>query len=86
VNVKASVPRPQLWNRYTYAANNPMKLVDRDGKWASIVFHVYQDAIDKSLPFVDKNRRAVLRSAQERVDLDQTNQYEHAMSLPGSVG
>jgi len=30
---------PQRWNRYTYAVDNPMKLIDPDGKVA-IVFVV----------------------------------------------
>jgi RHS repeat-associated protein len=83
VNVKASLPQPQFWNRYTYGGNNPMKLVDKDGRWASIFFTAHQDVIDTTLPFVDEERRSILRDAQVRVDLDQTNQYKHALSLPG---
>jgi RHS repeat-associated protein len=83
VDQHASDPgQPQSWNRYIYARNDPINLVDHAGKWASTVFHVHQDAIDTSLAFVAEDRRAILRSAQERVDLDQVNQYKHAMRLP----
>ncbi|MBV8818431.1 MAG: hypothetical protein JO022_08760 [Acidobacteriaceae bacterium] len=83
VNMKESVSTPQLWNRYAYAVNNPAQRVDLDGRWATWIFRVHQAAIDTSLSFVDESRREVLRSAQERVDIDQMNQYKHACRLPG---
>jgi RHS repeat-associated protein len=30
---KGVIQSPQIWNRYSYVANNPLKHVDPDGKW-----------------------------------------------------
>jgi RHS repeat-associated protein len=31
-DVKRAIARPQMWNKYTYALNNPVSNVDRDGR------------------------------------------------------
>jgi RHS repeat-associated protein len=38
LDVKKTVPNPQMWNRYAYVQNNPLKYVDADGKDALAVF------------------------------------------------
>jgi RHS repeat-associated protein len=79
----ASPNTPQSWGRYSYARNNPMALVDRNGKWPTKVVHTHQNAIDFTLRTLPGSDRQILRQAQVTADLDQRNQYKHAMRNPG---
>ena len=37
VNLKASTPNPQRWNRYSYGLNNPLRFTDPDGREVPVV-------------------------------------------------
>jgi len=39
-NVSIEQTTPQTWNRYTYALNNPLQYVDKNGKWPTKT-HIY---------------------------------------------
>jgi RHS repeat-associated protein len=45
----ADLRRPQSWNRYSYVLNNPVNMVDPDGKWG-IIF----DLLDGGTPLFEK--------------------------------
>lgn len=38
MGLKKTLPNPQMWNRYAYVQDNPLKYVDADGKDALAVF------------------------------------------------
>jgi len=91
----AVLDHPQTWNRYIYADDNPTGTVDRNGNWptkaVSILgvrfdFRVHQWSIENILESrVSKHDLKILQDAQVTADLDQFNQYKHAMSLPGQA-
>lgn len=37
VDLKTTLPKPQMWNRYAYVANDPMSYTDPNGKNAAVV-------------------------------------------------
>jgi len=79
----ASPDAPQSWNRYSYTRNNPMALVDHNGKWPTRVIHTHQNAIDFTLRTLPASDRQMLKQAQVTADVDQQHQYKHAMRNPG---
>ncbi len=73
---------PQTWNRYTYAINNPLSVVDRNGLWP---FYIHNDIIDESFPGLSINNLQVLRDASWKMDFgpgqqDPSKSFEHGMS------
>jgi RHS repeat-associated protein len=74
---------PQSWNRYTYAANNPLAYVDRNGKWPTSFHHALIEEIFTGELTI--HQRGVLKGADAYVDSDQSIQgaYKHGMSGPG---
>ncbi|MEX2385709.1 MAG: RHS repeat-associated core domain-containing protein [Thermoanaerobaculia bacterium] len=88
--LKGSPASPQSWNRYTYAASNPMRLLDRNGRWPSSPLKpVHQNSIDRVLGKLNLTYRqlSILKSQQIVADrgANQTrdNQFKHGMSGAG---
>jgi RHS repeat-associated protein len=81
--LSVDLPNPQTWNRYTYANNNPLAYVDRNGKWskwihAEIIKNVFGSILTD-------DEREILKSASEWVD--NTTQapnesFKHGMRAP----
>lgn len=72
---------PQTWNRYAYALNNPVAIVDRNGLWP---FYIHNEIIDESFPGMSKEDLQNLKSASWHMDMDLGQQspeasYEHGM-------
>jgi hypothetical protein len=70
---------PQTWNRYAYALNNPLTMLDRNGLWPT---WVHNDIIDKAYPTLSSQQRDVLKAASKEVDSDQSTEgsYKHGMT------
>ncbi|MGJ5816016.1 RHS repeat domain-containing protein [Paludibaculum fermentans] len=64
----ADPANPQTWNRYVYALNNPLKFVDRNGKWPT---SIHNDIILAAFPGLASEERRVLNKAS--YDTDYTN-------------
>jgi RHS repeat-associated protein len=80
---------PQSWNRYAFAENNPLKLVDPNGKWptktvAGLGGTVHQNAIDRN-PNLSPADKAVVKRLQVDIDKLQgpADSYRHFMAAPG---
>jgi RHS repeat-associated protein len=79
---------PQSWNRYTYASNNPLKMVDRNGLWSA---SVHNEIINKAFPGLTSQQRQILMRSSSRMDSparggqDPGRSYEHAMRGPGET-
>ncbi|MGD9628009.1 MAG: RHS repeat domain-containing protein [Pyrinomonadaceae bacterium] len=79
---------PQTWNRYTYCYNNPLTLIDENGKWPT---GTHNNVLRKALDGMNKDARrlmdAVTTSAR-KVDRDgvdvktmkEENAPQHAMT------
>lgn len=69
---------PQTWNRYGYALNNPLTMLDRNGFWPT---WVHNDIIDKSFPTLSSGQRDILKQQSAAVDEDQSvaGSYKHGM-------
>jgi RHS repeat-associated protein len=79
-----SFGNPQSWNLYAYVLNNPLRLIDNNGMWATdvhaqIVTYALQD-------YVSAGELNELRARQYAMDADQSNQNPHAMGNPGTNG
>jgi RHS repeat-associated protein len=76
---------PQTWNRYGYALNNPLTMLDRNGFWPT---WVHNDIIDKSFPTLSSGQRDILKNQSAAVDEDQSvaGSYKHGMVGEGCDG
>jgi hypothetical protein len=76
---------PQSWNRYSYALNNPLVYVDRNGKWPQ---STHELIIDTAFPGLSDHQRQVLKDASARLDnplrggQNEGNSYQHFMRAP----
>ena len=52
---------PQTWNMYSYAHNNPLEYVDRNGKWPT---SVHNRIIDLAFPNLTAEQRLILKRCQ----------------------
>jgi hypothetical protein len=76
---------PQQWNMYSYVRNNPLKMVDTNGKWPT---DVHERIIDRAFPGLSNQQRQTLKSASYWMDHGATSQmksnnHEHFMKSPG---
>ena len=72
---------PQSWNLYNYVLNNPLRLVDRNGYWAT---GIHAQIVTYSLQnYVSAGELNELRARQYSMDADQSNQNTHAMANQG---
>jgi len=83
--MKQKVTDPQQWNMYAYVRNNPLLLVDNNGKWPT---DIHNQIIDKAFPGLSPSQRAVLKSASRAMDgilnggQSKGNAYQHSMRAP----
>jgi RHS repeat-associated protein len=73
---------PQTWNRYSYALNNPLTVVDRNGLWP---WYIHNEIIDSSFPGLSKQDLQTLKDASWNMDYGPGQQgaslsFEHGMS------
>jgi RHS repeat-associated protein len=76
---------PQQWNMYTYVRNNPLRMVDANGKWPT---EIHNQIIDKAFPGLSAHQRDILKSASYKMDHCMTcqsegNSFQHSMRAPG---
>jgi RHS repeat-associated protein len=56
---------PQTWNRYSYALNNPLKFVDRNGLWPT---NIHNEIIYEAFPGLSSNQIQTLEKASYDTD------------------
>jgi len=84
--LSAFMDDPQTWNRYSYAHNNPLEYVDRNGKWPT---SIHNQIIDTAFPNLSASDRQILKDVSARQDSilsgGQGNSlaFQHAMRSPG---
>lgn len=86
-NAGAVRENPQSWNMYAYVLNNPLKLVDPNGKWPT---YIHNRIIGDALPGLSRQQQQILRTASHDMDYvvrmnnrdpqDPANSYLHGMS------
>lgn len=82
--VTGQTRNPQSWNRYVYGANNPVKMVDPDGRWPR---QGHERIIDAAFPGLPAALRLYIKAGSAAVDRLVPGQgnghaYEHAMRAP----
>ena len=82
--MKQKMTDPQQWNMYSYVRNNPLKMVDTNGKWPT---DIHNQIIDRAFPGLSSHQRDVLKSASAGMDHCLTcqmekNSYQHSMRAP----
>lgn len=80
-NLSVDFSLPQTWNRYAYALDNPLKVVDRNGLWP---WWVHNEIINESFPGMSKQDLQRLKDASWRMDMDPgkqepVNSFQHGM-------
>jgi len=77
----AAPSNPQTWNKYSYGLNNPLRYVDRDGRWPT---SVHNDIIDKSFPAFTWAQKNILKEESVKMDAIENQSAEksfmHGMS------
>jgi RHS repeat-associated protein len=77
---------PQTWNRYSYTYNNPLVMVDDNGKWPT---WIHEKIIDAALPLLSSAQRKEIKEGSYSVDnprnggQDTSHANEHGMAKPG---
>ena len=64
LNVSAALKRPQLWNRYVYVTNNPLRKVDPDGRWEKDVHYELTRVLARAVGFSPDAARAIAEADQ----------------------
>jgi hypothetical protein len=57
---------PRTWNRYSYALNNPLKFVDRNGMWPA---HIHEEIIGEAFPGLSKDQLSTLKKASQTLKI-----------------
>ena len=79
---------PQSWNRYSYTYNNPLVLVDDNGKWPT---SIHERIIDNAFFNLSRSSRAILKRVSRDMDgvfncgQCTNNAYQHGMRAPGQT-
>lgn len=71
---------PQTWNRYSYALNNPLAFVDRNGMWPT---HIHNEIINEAFPGLSKDQLNTLQKASHDTHFHQLppSSYEHKLRV-----
>ena len=56
---------PQTWNRYSYALNNPLSVVDRNGLWP---WYIHNEIINEAFPGLSKDQLKTVTDASWNMD------------------
>jgi len=83
--MKQKLLDPQQWDMYAYVRNNPLGLVDENGKWPT---DIHNQIIDRAFPGLSEPQRRILKNASAAMDQCIScqmhgNSYQHAMRAPG---
>jgi hypothetical protein len=75
---------PQQWNMYAYVRNNPLRMVDANGKWPT---EIHNQITDRAFPGLSAHQRDILKSASYKMDhcltcQSEGNSYQHSMRAP----
>jgi hypothetical protein len=79
---------PQSWNGYSYVHNNPLRFVDKNGKWPT---EIHNQIIELAFPNLTARQRQILKDVSAQQDNvftgGQANSlaFEHALSSPGQT-
>ena len=75
---------PQSWNGYSYVWNNPLALVDRNGKWPT---SVHNEILGTAFPGLSSSQLGILKTASAWVDSLQNQNPNasnyHSQCAPG---
>jgi len=83
--LSAFIESPQTWNMYSYAYNNPLSLVDKNGAWPT---PIHNQIIDAAFPNLTASQRQILKDVSADQDSllhggqGNASAFEHAMSSP----
>ena len=83
--LSAFIESPQTWNMYSYAYNNPLSMVYKNGAWPTAI---HNEIIDAAFPNLTAEQRQILKDVSAQQDSllggGQGNAlaFEHAMSSP----
>ena len=80
-NLSVDFWMPQTWNRYSYALNNPLSIVDRNGLWPT---YIHNDIINEAFPGMSAEDLKILTDASHSMDYGPGQQtaalsFEHGM-------
>jgi RHS repeat-associated protein len=76
---------PQQWNMYSYVRNNPLRMIDTNGKWPT---DIHNAIINGAFGGLSASQRGVLQAASKRVDgylnggQSAATAYKHGMRGP----
>jgi RHS repeat-associated protein len=81
--MSAFIEDPQSWNRYSYVHNNPLRLVDKNGKWPT---DIHKQIIELAFTNLTPEQRQILKDVSAQQDNALTSgqansgAYQHAMT------